>query len=301
MELSYVCKKNITVQDTDLLRQQHPCLNRNPGGTGRIHLPVCPDCNLSCRYCSRVFRNAGQVPGLSRNILPVERVSETIGKALSLCPEITTVGIAGPGDTLAGPKALEAFKIVDKEYPELIKCMSTNGLLLPEKTEEISDIHLDSLTVTVNSIDPDIQARIIDRIFYHGQTIKGKEAAEILIANQLNGIKKAADAGIFVKVNIVLIPGINDEHVGEVAKAVSEAGAKLLNVIPLIPQAAMSDVPAPDCEMLDNARRAVAEHIEVFEHCRHCRADAVGRLDKEDLGRLVYEDLKLEDEPFSHG
>jgi nitrogen fixation protein NifB len=48
---------------------------------------------------------------------------------LKLCPEITVVGIAGPGDPLATTHALETFKLIHNRYPQLIKCLSTNGLL----------------------------------------------------------------------------------------------------------------------------------------------------------------------------
>lgn len=64
---------------------------------------------------------------------------------------------------------------------------------------------------------------------------EGIEAAELLIDHQLNGIKKIAAAGITVKVNMVLVPEINENHMEEIAKAVSQAGAAIYNIIPLIP------------------------------------------------------------------
>ena len=124
---------------------------------------------------------------------------EILEKALKLCPDITVAGIAGPGDTLATGYALDTFKLVKKEFPQLIKCMSTNGLLLDERADEIIDVGIDSLTVTVNAVDPEIEAQLNDYIIYHGEKIEGVEAAKILIKNQLNGIKKVASAGITMK------------------------------------------------------------------------------------------------------
>ena len=82
--------------------------------------------------------------------------------------------------------------------------MSTNGLLLNDKADEVIDVGIDSLTVTVNAVDPEIEAMINARIFYHGKTYTGVEAAEILIHNQLEGIRKVAKSGTLIKVNTVL-------------------------------------------------------------------------------------------------
>lgn len=283
------------------LRQLHPCLGRLPGSTGRIHLPVSPVCNLSCRYCKRALTGSEERPGTSRKILPVEDTLKVLEKALALCPELTTVGIAGPGEALASRHATEAFHLVDQAYPEMVKCLSTNGLLLEEKADELFAVHVDAVTVTVNAVNPSIQAQINDRIFYQGRWISGLPAAEQLIRNQLAGIRKVTDLGVTVKVNTVLIPGINDAHVREVAGQVAAAGAQMYNIIPLIPQADMADLRAPDCRELELARAEASEYLDIFLHCQHCRADAVGRIGKEDLGQLVYGDLDPEPENFAHG
>lgn len=68
--------------------------------------------------------------------------------------------------------------------------MSTNGLLLDERAQEIIDVGIETLTVTVNSVRPEVEAKINEKIIYHGKVFYGIEAAEILIKNQLNGIRK---------------------------------------------------------------------------------------------------------------
>ncbi len=284
-----------------LIKQKHPCFSDSLGVYGRIHLPVSPACNLCCRYCERTFSKTLERPGRSRGILPLDKVSESLKKAMGLCPELTTVGIAGPGDTLASHHALEAFRIVDQDFPGFIKCMSTNGLLLNEKAEEIAAVHVDSVTVTVNAVEPEIEEQINNQIWYHGAWIQGREAAKILIANQLEGIKRAAELGITVKINTVLIPGINDTQIEHIAKKTAQAGARIFNIIPLIPQAEMQDFKCPDCKEIDRARFEAGKYLDVFQHCQHCRADAVGKLGKEDFGKQIYGDLELEPENFSHG
>ena len=142
---------------------------------------------------------------------------------------------------------------------------------------------------------------ICSGIIWKGKNIKGKEGAEILISHQLEGIKKITERGVIVKINTVLIPGINDIHIGEIAKAAKKSGASLINVIPLIPQHEMIHYPAPDCDQLRSARISAERHLPVFRHCKQCRADACGIPGTgKDLSGLLY-DGPLPLETFSHG
>ena len=166
--------------------------------------------------------------------------------------------------------------------------MSTNGLLLAERAKEIINAGIDSLTVTVNAVDPEIEARLNDYIIWHGKKIEGVEGAKILIENQLVGIRKIAEAGITVKVNTVLVPRINGAHIAEIARAVAEAGAKKYNIIPLIPTAKLADEPAPTCQEIHAARAAASQYIQLFLHCNHCRADAVGVPGRTEFSKQVY-------------
>ncbi|HEX3075322.1 MAG TPA: radical SAM protein, partial [Lachnospiraceae bacterium] len=236
----------------------------------------------------------------SKVITPQEAIG-VIKRALELCPDITVAGIAGPGDTLATDNALETFRLVKEQYPQLLKCMSTNGLLLYERADEIIEVGIDSLTVTVNAVDPLIEAKLNSAIIYHGKKYEGEEAARILIENQLKGIKKVAGAGITVKVNSVLVPGINEDHIEEIAKTVSEAGASIYNIIPLIPQHELADAPAPTCAQIDEVRTRASRYIDVFRHCQRCRADAIGVPGESDFGDQIYQQRISHKDTFSHG
>lgn len=283
-----------------LIRELHPCFGAKQN-KGRIHLPVCPQCNLECNFCDRKINGTENRPGVTASVLTPEEALQTVEAALQLCPEITVAGIAGPGDTLVSDKAIQTFRLIHKKFPALLKCMSTNGLLLVERMQEIVDIGVDTLTVTVNAVDPDIQAKIISGIFYHGKRYKGREAAEILIKNQLEGIRKAADAGIMVKVNTVLIVEINREHIKTVAETVSLCGASLYNIIPLIPQHKLKDCAVPECKDIDGARREAEQYIDVFRHCQRCRADAIGIPGKIDFADQIYLKRLQQADTFSHG
>ena len=284
------------------LTNKHPCFALGKkGSNGRIHLPISPTCNIECKFCDRKINDYEKRPGVARGVIKPNEAIDVIKRSLELCPDITVAGIAGPGDTLASDYALETFRLIDKEFHDIIKCMSTNGLLLAEKADEVIETGIDSLTVTVNAVNPEIEAKLNGGILYHGVHYTGREAAEILIKNQLEGIKKVSSAGITVKVNTVFVPGINDEHIEEIAKTVSEAGASIYNIIPLIPQNELSECRAPSCSEIDTARQKCEKYIDVFRHCQRCRADAVGVPGEKDFGEQIY--LKRVDrkDTFSHG
>jgi nitrogen fixation protein NifB len=283
------------------LQRRHPCLS-GPASTrfGRVHLPVAPGCNIGCRFCARSLTDTAQRPGVARGLVRPQDAVALVERALELCPDITVVGVAGPGDALATPHALEALAAVHARFPALLACMSTNGLRLPEKVDEVVAAGVSTLTVTVNAVDPLVLERLCAYVIHGGRRLTGREAARVLVDAQLEGIALAAARGLLVKVNCVLVPEVNDDHVEEVARAVAAAGARLMNLIPLIPQHQLADRRAPRCDELEDAREDVERHLEVFRHCQHCRADACGIPGQgPDLGKQLF--AQPAPETFSHG
>ena len=287
------------------LEGRHPCFSLTAEGhaqSGRLHLPVSPSCNIRCRFCKRDFNTAENRPGVARGIIQPDQAVDLVRRALELCPQISVIGIAGPGDTLATDHALETFERVHAAFPHLINCLSTNGLLLPEKAERVVAAGVETITVTVNAVDPDIQARINPGIVYHGRWLGGREAAERLIANQIEGIRRITALGRVIKVNSVLIPGVNDGHTELLARTVAEAGASLINIIPLIPQHEFADLPPPTAAETARARRMAEQHLAVFSHCQRCRADACGIPGLSDFSDALYGVAGLgAASTFSHG
>jgi nitrogen fixation protein NifB len=284
------------------ISSRHPCFSGEANMShGRLHLPVSPACNIQCRFCKRTFNKAEQRPGVSAALLRPEDAADLVRKALELCPEITVAGIAGPGDTLATPHALKTFALIHREFPQLINCMSTNGLLLERYADAVNEAGVSTLTVTVNAVDPVILDKICAHVILDGKRYEGVEGAAILIGAQKRGIRKAADLGMLIKINIVLIPGVNGDHIGEIARTVSELGAGIVNIIPLIPQHEFADAREPDCDELNRAREAAEAFLPVFRHCQHCRADACGIPGKGDLSSLLYNEEREFEQTFSHG
>jgi nitrogen fixation protein NifB len=270
------------------LTSAHPCYNEKAHfTTARIHLPVAPRCNIQCNYCIRKLDKCEHRPGVAGAILNPQEALIRVDRYIKEIPNLKVVGIAGPGEALANEETFETLRLVHEKYPELIKCVASNGLLLAEKVDKLIEVGVTSVTVTINAVDPEVGANIYSFVRYHDTTYKGIEASKILIENQFLGIKKASEAGLNVKVNTVLIPEINFEQVREIAKSSAQNGALLMNIIPLIPLHRLRDERAPECDELTMARTIAEEFLPQFRLCRQCRADAVGVPGMEPCGSPV--------------
>ncbi len=260
--------------------QEHPCYSAEAAHVfGRIHLPVAPNCNIQCKYCIRKFDCVNESrPGVTSRVISPQEALERLSECISKFPYIKVVGIAGPGEPLDNEETFETFRLVQENFPYLHNCMSTNGLRLPERLDELISAGVRNVTVTLNALKQEIGERIYSCIHYHGKTYRGLEGAAILIQNQLQGIEAAARSGVVVKVNAVLIPGINDHHMVDIAKKIKELGAYTLNIMPLIPQYLMADIPSPTPQERKRIQDECGRIIPQMCHCRQCRADAVGKL-----------------------
>lgn len=260
--------------------QGHPCFGGNHHKNGRMHLAVAPRCNIKCGYCSRRHDCANESrPGVTSRIMTPQEALDKVREVMTsemLGQLIKVIGIAGPGDPLANEETFETFRLIGEEFPHLIKCMSTNGLMLPERIDDLEALDLHSLTVTINALDPVVGAKIYSHINYHGKRYSGEYAAAILIANQLSGLKSAADYGMTIKVNTVFIPGVNEAQIPLIADKVKSLGAFVMNVMPIIPQADFAGITPPSAAEISVVQAANEKIIGQFKHCRQCRADAVG-------------------------
>lgn len=267
---------------TDII-DQHPCFTERASHRfGRIHLPVAPECNIQCNYCDRKYDCANENrPGVTSRVLSPQEAVSRVEKVIEKLPNIRVVGIAGPGDPLFNEETFETFRLVKDRLPHLHKCLSTNGLLLPEKVELLEQLGVDTMTVTLNAIDPSIGARIYRFVYYQGKSLEGVEAAEVLLDSQLTGIEMAVKEGIVVKVNTVMIPGINDNHIIEVARKIQELGVYTQNIMPLIPLSRFAHIRPPSLTERKSLQSECARIIKQITHCRQCRADAVGLLHKD--------------------
>jgi nitrogen fixation protein NifB len=271
--------------------ENHPCFNEKIRHKyGRIHLPVAPRCNVQCNFCSRKFDCVNESrPGVTSGILAPGMALAYLRQVMETRRDISVVGIAGPGDPFANPdETLETLSLVRAVYPEMLLCVATNGLNLSPYVAALAQLRLSHVTVTVNAIDPAIGARLYSWIRYDKQTHSGEEAARHLLTSQLNAIAEMKAMGMVVKVNTVIVPGLNDEHVSAIAEKMAELKVDILNCIPFyaVEGAAFANLPEPDVSMILKIRKNARQYIPQMNHCARCRADAVGLLGENTVPNL---------------
>ncbi|KIM06686.1 MAG: nitrogen fixation protein NifB [Sulfurovum sp. FS08-3] len=265
----------------------HPCYSEGAHQHyARIHVPVAPACNIQCNYCNRKYDCSNESrPGVtSGKLSPQEAVKKVLYVGGDI-QQLSVVGIAGPGDALANPqKTFETFKMLQEKAPDLKLCLSTNGLKLPDYIDEIVKYNVDHVTVTINTVDEsgEIGSQIYPWIHWEHKKIRGKEGAKILLQRQLEGIKMLAQRGILVKANSVLIPGINDKDLPNVAKKLKTLNVFLHNIMPLLSapefgtKFGLEGVKSATDQEVMAAQEACGMDMKLMKHCRQCRADAVG-------------------------
>lgn len=260
--------------------EKHPCFSPSAHFKyGRVHLPVAPECNLGCNYCERRvggITSHSYRPAVTDRILTPEEALSEVAQYIEDA-RFTVVGIAGPGEPLYNPSTFETLMLLRDSYPRLTLCLSTNGLLLPRYAERLRDLGLRTLTVTLNTVDPEVGVKIYDYVEYDGKVLKGMEGAKRLLENQLIGIERAVEFGLTVKINSILIPGVNDGgHLEKVAGTVKKLGAYIQNITPLIPLGKFRHLEAPHCDELRRIRSRCERVINQFWLCKQCRADSAG-------------------------
>jgi len=262
--------------------ETHPCFNCSGGKYARMHLPIAPDCNIQCNYCVRKFDCPNESrPGVTTEVLNPEEAFKKFVYVKERMDNLTVVGIAGPGDSLADfGKTRETLRLIREHSPDITFCLSTNGLMLPLFAEELIQLGVSHVTVTMNAVDPEIGAKIYKYINYMGQKFTGVAAASILLANQLSGIKYLTSRGIVCKVNCVMLKGINDVHIEKVVKKAAELGAHMTNIMQLIPVkgSAFEDMELVSNKEITEVRKKCGAHLKQMYHCKQCRADAIGTL-----------------------
>ena len=285
---------NTNANDFNTGVAKHPCFNKSASKHyGRVHLPVAKYCNISCNYCHRDYDCPNESrPGVTSSLLSPEGAVDRIYEVKRLFNEISVAAVAGPGDSLAEPRnTMKTFELVKNEFPEIILCMSTNGLNLAENLEELKEKGVNFITVTLNAVDASVAQKIYRYVNYKGIIYTEKDAAKLLLDRQISGIENAVKMGFTIKINSVLIPGVNDFHIKDISAQVKKLGVYLFNVMPMIPAEKSYFY---KIGLKGASRKDVAgitkdiEGINIMDHCRQCRSDAAGLLD-EDLSKKLSE------------
>jgi nitrogen fixation protein NifB len=114
--------------------QDHPCYSEQAHHYfARMHVAVAPACNIQCNYCNRKYDCSNESrPGVVSELLTPDQAIKKVLAVAAEIPQMTVLGIAGPGDPLANPgRTFDTFRQLSEKAPDIKLCVSTNGLSCP--------------------------------------------------------------------------------------------------------------------------------------------------------------------------
>lgn len=264
----------------------HPCFSENAHQFfSRLHLPVARQCNIQCNYCNRKYDCSNESrPGVTSKLLSPKEAFQKVVEVAAHEKGLSVVGVAGPGDALANPEeTFETFGLIKKHFSDLHFCLSTNGLNLSQYIGEIISHDIRFVTVTLNTLNTETAKEIYSWVKIDGERRSDPAAYKLFLKRQLEGINEAVSKGITVKVNSILMPGINDLELSTLSKRLRLMGVTMHNIMPLMAKPEHGSLfgkqkrAVPSHEQLEDVRKQCGT-IKQMAHCRQCRADAEGKL-----------------------
>ncbi len=212
-------------------------------------LPVAPSCNMMCNFCSKdsdCICNGNSPEYLSKVMTPRQAVNWAIA-TVNKNSRIKVIRISGPGEPLCNTHTFEVLRRLNEELPDYIYSISTNGLLLDEKVNELVRMNVKIVNVSLNAVTTDTGLKLYSRIIKNNEIIvNSDQMAEIIFESTVKGIKKCVENGIKVKVNTVYFPGINNMDLMSIASKCKELGVRSLCIISSSPRGKFSGLRTPN-------------------------------------------------------
>jgi cyclic pyranopterin phosphate synthase len=180
-----------------------------------LRVSVTDRCNFRCPYCM-----PREVFGPEHAFLPrAELLSfEEIARLVRVFTELGVTKVRLTGGEPLLRRDLERLVEMIATTPGIRDvAMTTNGSLLARRAQSLKDAGLRRVTVSLDSLDPDVFARLGD--------------TNVPLQTVLDGIATARDVGLGpVKLNAVLQRGVNDDALLDLV-AFARAGGHILRVI----------------------------------------------------------------------
>jgi len=180
-----------------------------------VRISVTDRCNYRCKYC---------MPPEGVEFLEHSEIMR-YEEIIFLCRVLWDLGVRKVRFTGGEPlvrKGLVSFlKDLNKEFPDMKTALTTNGSLLQQYAEQLAEVNLHSLNISLDTLDP----------------VKFAEVTRLGDLNDvISGVRAAVKAGIRnIKLNTVLIRGFNDGEIGNLMAFSKEMGVmlRLIEFMPL--------------------------------------------------------------------
>ena len=230
-----------------------------------LRLSVTDRCNLRCRYCMPAEGMAlvGHDDILSyEELLRIARAAVAIG--------VEKIRVTG-GEPLVRRGIIDFLRQL-VALPGLQRLvLTTNGMMLPEMAAPLRNAGVESLNISLDSLRPLTFAAIT----------RGGDLRQVLA-----GIEAAESAGFrFIKINVVVMRGVNDEEIEEFAALTMERPwrVRFIEYMPTLAEPGWEETVVPGTEILARLSRRFTMTDEASENlagpARYQRiAGAAGRM-----------------------
>ncbi|WP_260631041.1 GTP 3',8-cyclase MoaA [Bacillus sp. S/N-304-OC-R1] len=174
-----------------------------------LRISVTDKCNFRCTYCMPAEIFGPDYPFLKKEQLLSFEEIERLVKIFSNAFEIKKIRLTGGEPLMRNSLPELVRKIANIDGIDDI-AMTTNGVLLPKYARELKHAGLKRVSISLDSLDDELFGKI------NGRGVKVRDV--------LNGIDAASEAGLKIKINMVVKKGVNEHEIVPMAKYFKEKG-----------------------------------------------------------------------------
>ncbi|CAH0344523.1 GTP 3',8-cyclase MoaA [Bacillus sp. CECT 9360] len=174
-----------------------------------LRISVTDKCNFRCTYCMPAEIFGPDYPFLKRNELLSFEELERLTKIFVGSLGVKKIRITG-GEPLMRSNLAELIRKIKSIHGVEDIAMTTNGSLLPKYARELKEAGLKRVSISLDSLKDEIFGKINGR--------------GVSVQTVLDGIDAASEAGLQVKINMVVKKGMNDSEIIPMAKFFREKG-----------------------------------------------------------------------------
>jgi len=168
-----------------------------------LRISVTERCNFRCQYCMPK-KPFSWVP--KENLLSFEELFSFV--KVTIDEGVDKIRITG-GEPLLREDLDLFIKMIYDYKPDIDLALTTNGYFLADVAKELKDAGLKRINISIDTLKPEVAVKI---------------AQKDVLDKVLDGVEKALEVGLKIKVNMVPLKGINDNEILDVMEYAKTRG-----------------------------------------------------------------------------
>ena len=171
-----------------------------------LRISLTDRCNFRCLYCMPAegveWRDRAEILSLEE----IERLAKVFVRL-----GVRKIRLTG-GEPTVRRGFMDLLLALHKAHPSIKSFLTTNGSSLREFAEPLREAGLSGINISLDSLRRDRFAEITRRD---------------VLPQVVEGIKSTIAAGISTKINVVVMPGVNDDELGDFVEFVRDRDAQV--------------------------------------------------------------------------